>query len=340
MPARATARRGVGVMGGGAKASIADVARAAGTSTGTVSRVLNGGYVAPATRERVIAAIERLDYTPRLLSNRQRRLCVYLTHVARTIGHAYEAEIIHGLGEAIAQRDVQMLLLTHAERDDETALKSIRELRPDLLLVIGQSPERFLDLRREVAGLVQVGDWDAPHPALVYAAQDNRAAAVQSVRYLQRKGHRRIALVYSGDTSPSQRNFRRGYEEQLRDGACPVVVRSLDEVSQRVLRLVTAPEPPTALLLSRPRYVLPVLQALHFGGLRVPGDCSIVAQEETQESGYMVPPLTTFAFGPSELGRAAGELVLALLGDRPLPARHVRVPPTIIERNSVASRVD
>lgn len=323
------------------KASIADVAQAAGTSTGTVSRVLNGGYVAPATRERVIAAIERLDYTPRLLANRQRRLCVYLTHVARTIGHTYEAEIIHGLGEAIAQRDVQMLLLTHAERDDETALKSIRELRPDLLLVIGQLPERFLDLRREVAGLVQVGDWDTPHPALVYAAQDNRAAAVQSVRYLQGKGHRRIALVYSGDTSPSQRNFRRGYEEQLRDGdgVCLVVVGSLDEMSQRVLRLATAPESPTALLLSRPRYVLPVLQALHFGGLRVPGDCSIIAQEETQESGYMVPPLTTFAFGPSELGRTAGELVLALLGDRPLPTSHVRIPPTIIERNSVASKV-
>lgn len=319
------------------KPSIATVARIAKTSTGTVSRVLNGGYVAAETRERVLRAIRRLKYVPRSVSNRQRRVCAFLPFSSRPLLGSYMGGVIHGLSEVLSGETTQLLLLSLAGRDRKGAVRLLQNMRADVLISLGTFPAEILKIAAETSGLIQVGSWDAAHGSVAYLSYDAGAAAAVATRHFLGKGHRRAALLCERDTKPGLRYFRRGFEREMQArGGSPVVLEAADqgEAFQKVAQSARLPDRPTALLVYGTSNVLPAMQAVSFSGRSIPEDISIIGYEERGVSEYLIPPITTIGFDPQALGRTAGETALALLAGKK-GIGNQKLKPRLVERNSV-----
>jgi DNA-binding LacI/PurR family transcriptional regulator len=319
------------------KASIATVARVAKTSTGTVSRVLNGGYVADRTRERVLSAIRRLEYVPRSVSNRQRRVCAFLPWSSRPLLGSYMGGVIHGLSEVLSGETTQLLLLSLEGSDRKASARILQNVRADVLVSLGSFPTAILDVAAKTSALVQVGSWDAARAPVVYLSYDSGVAAVMATRHLLAKGHRRVALLSERDGRPGLTQFRKTFEKEVRSrGGSQIVLEAADqgEAFQKTAQSVGLPDRPTALLVYGTSNVLPAMQAVHFSGKRIPEDISVIGYEDRGVSEFLNPPLTTIGFDPQLLGRKAGEAALALLAGKKGVANQ-RLKPRLLERSSV-----
>jgi len=325
--------------------SIADVARMAGTSISTVSRALNGGYVAKEKRSRIIEAINRSGYTPKYLSNRLPRVCALLrSGFAAPISE----RILPVLSSVLTQRKVQVLVVSESGGDEPWMLQSIRSMRPDILICLGRLTREHLTLASELGGLIQASDWDDGelHPDITYIAEDSEAAGKLSVEHLASRGHRRVCLVYRGSTSAGSRNLSRGFlqaaqrlgletEEILVPAGTRLEESPLQASIPERLRRDRA-NAPTGYVLGRPYFALPLYSAIQAAGLKIPEAASIVGMDFEGHSEHLYPPLTCYRFAGEELGGSIAEAALALLKTprQPLPPK--RIAPTLVERGSVA----
>lgn len=320
------------------KPSMSDVARKAETSTGTVSRVLNGGYVASDTRQRIVKAMRELSYTPKYLANRRSRVCLYIPNFHQT-GIPYTADVVHSLGRTLTANKLQLLICSGSGAPDDVLLDSVRELRPDVLVSAGMVPECLVSMHEETKGIIQIGSWESPRKHVIHLAHDSLAASAQVVDLFQKSGHERIGLLYSGDISDGQIRYRKGFARQMKraelEPGIIVAACNEEEAYQQVAQLATSPNAPTALMLARPRFVQPVLQAIHLAGKRVPHDISVIAEEQSKASCYCTPPLTTYSFAHQSLGAVAGKLAIRLLAGESKGFPNRWFPPRMIERNSV-----
>ena len=135
------------------KPRMADVARMAETSTGTVSRVLNGGYVAAETRQRVLEAMQALKFRPKYLANSKRRVCLYSPAPAVNLGQPYAAAILSGLSRRLNELGIQLMVYSATGSDDED-LGVLRGLRPDVIVSIGAVPPLVRSLQGELSGII------------------------------------------------------------------------------------------------------------------------------------------------------------------------------------------
>lgn len=330
------------------KPSIADVARMAGTSVSTVSRTLNGGYVAKEKRARIIEAINQSGYTPKYLSNRLPRVCVLLRSGFAT---PYSERVLPALSSVLTQRKVQMLVVSETGGDEPWMLESIRAMRPDVLICLGRVTREHLTLASELSGLIQAGDWDDRelHPDISYIAEDSEAAGRLSVEHLAARGHRRLGLVYRGPTSAGSRNLERGFMQaaqrldlETEEIPLPAGSRLGDSplqtsLPERIAR--DADGAPTGFVLGRPYFALPLYAGLRKAGLDIPEDASIIGMDVEGQSEHLYPPMTAYRFAGDELGGSVAEAALGLLKSprKPLPPK--RIAPTLIERGSVADLI-
>jgi LacI family transcriptional regulator, galactose operon repressor len=333
------------------KATVKDVARAAGVSITTVSRVLNNpGLVASDKQDAVQRALQSLDYIPNqlarsLISRRSKAIGL----VVPTISNPVFAPTI-GAIERRLDAAGYALLIHCCERDPERELSQVRALIErgvDGLIITGSVhvPELAAVLARTKLPYVSQ-DISLDQPMGPSIALDNARAMETVVDHLYEMGHRDIAVL-SGPVhnTPPVRDRYFGAVARIRDlgmalpDAWLSVADDYDSSSIRVAarRLLDCDHRPTAVACTGDILVLGLVAEARTKGLSVPLDLSIVGCGDTDMGQYVDPPLTTVAMPFAEMGEMAAQNLLALLaGDSP-PSAMV-LPHRLIIRQSVAAR--
>lgn len=324
-------------------ATIIDVARLAGVSTSTVSHVVNGTRnVAPATRDRVLAAISSMDYHlhgPARALRRARTDTIAL--VISEAGYPVLDQMALGV-EDEARRGGMTVFLAHSGDDPDqelAAVLALRDRRVDGILlapVVNSRPEIGQILAAAELPLVLL---DRPSPAEVdQVSVSNSEPIAKLVEHLVQAGHRRIAFVAQGGFVSTFDERLAGYQDAMAAaGLDPIVVRADDVAAIRpVLRdLLKVPDRPTAVVCASQISTVRVLQTCNELDLAVPNDLSIVAFDEFPFAEVFRPRLTSVVQPAKRMGRKAVQLVERRIRKPDASVKRIRLDPRIEFRDSV-----
>lgn len=324
--------------------NIKEVALAASVSVATVSRALHMPHrVSPETRDRVLAAVERLGYTPnaqaRNLRTAKTKLIVALVP---DISNPFFSGVIRGI-EQVAHKNNYSVLLGDAQyepaREQKYAdLISARQA-DGLITLLPHIPRMNVEGRLPVVNACEyVTDEDITS---VYI--DNVQAARDATEYLLTLGHRDIAFVGGRHGSPISIDRQRGYREALTAAGLKVNARlsaegdfSIEAGIRAVESLFARGVKFTAIFLSSDEMAIGAYRAIRARGLRVPEDISVVGFDDIRISRYLDPPLTTVAQPQEELGCEAMTMLLEMLEGGDVPPRKHILPTQFVVRGSTA----
>ncbi|QNP68758.1 LacI family DNA-binding transcriptional regulator [Streptomyces roseirectus] len=334
-------------------ASIRDVASAAGVSYQTVSRVINDHpSVRPATRERVLAAIETLGFrrnaTALALASGRSRGVTVLT--ANTTHYGYAA-ILQGIEEA-ARAASYAVGIRVLESDDAPAVAAEVRRAADAgggLVVIAYDPAGVRALAAVPAGLPVVGVVETPASPpkgdRPWVWTDDRAAAYEATRHLLALGHRTVHYITIPSSTRRTAARTEGWRQALTEAGAAVprpLQGSWGPAGGYSAGLKLARDPSvTAVLCGNDDLALGVLRALHETGRRVPDDVSVAGFDDAPHAAYLTPSLTTVRLDFTGLGRAAFALLHGVLEKSDRIAPHpVSVPELVVRESSAAPPAD
>ncbi|MFD5321467.1 LacI family DNA-binding transcriptional regulator [Streptomyces sp. NPDC127098] len=341
-------------MSNGGQPTIVSIARRAGVSTASVSRVLNGQGARRDTTERVRRAAAELGYVPNavarsLKDGRTRQL----TFAVPDIGNPVYVAMVRAI-QAVTKAAGYRLLLhsTDAVAEDELAvLRSLGDRTSDGLILC---PIRITDahlaaLASAAGPVVVIGSLPEPGPVDSVRA-DSVAGAALAVRHLYETGRRRIAYIGGpSDTVPGH-NRDLGYRAALAECGLPhdpdLVVHTDFGIEQgRAAAERLLPARPDAVFCANDQLALGAAHALLAHGLRIPHDLAVAGMDDSTLAQAGWPPLTSVDLGSAERGRRAARMLLDRLevpaGNPLLPApRTTTTPPRLVVRASTAPATD
>jgi LacI family transcriptional regulator len=330
----------------GEPVTIYEVARAAGVSTATVSRVINDRrHVRQETRLRVEVAMRDLGY----VANRQARglaggrsrvigLLVY------ELGSSYFNQLIRGIDAAVTSIGYDLMLYTtHARREKEAQHASELARGPvdGLIIVLAVDIENYIDRLHSQRMPFVLLDYDSHVPGTTFITAANRQGARDAVDHLLGLGHRRIGLITGTPGTSSARERLAGYRDALRSASIDhdpgLVVKGdfLEDRGYAATRKLLALQPrPTAIFTSADTAAFGAMRALREAGIRVPEDISIVGFDDIPESSLITPPLTTVRQPLREMGATAVRLLQRLMDEPDTTPRRTELATQLIVRES------
>jgi LacI family transcriptional regulator len=331
---------------GAIMATLSDVAEEAGVSPTAVSRYLNNRIELPlATRERIDAAIAKLNYRPNLLAKRlSTGKAEAISLVTPEIANPFFAELA-GAVEAEAQRHGYAVYMssTQGHRDREIdAIQRLQDQHVDGLIMMTNRPDdgtlaTLLEQHHNVVLL----DEDIPGVAVPRVFVENEQGAYLGTRHLIEAGHRDIALISGPPGLMSVRERLAGFERAMAEAGLSVPPDwiMLGEYSRAygsvaATQLLAGSRRPTAVLACSDYIAIGVLQATRQAGLSVPEDLSLVGFDDMPLVELVDPPLTTIHQPIAEMGRIAFERLLALINKTEAEPQ-TRLPVSLVIRKSV-----
>jgi DNA-binding LacI/PurR family transcriptional regulator len=323
---------------------MADVARLAGVSHQTVSRVLNDHpNVRPQTRRSVLAAISELGYRPnaaaRTLVTRRTRTLGVISFDTTLYG---PASMLHGI-EAAAQHSWFVSIASLPALDRRSVAAAVDRLLGqgvEGIIVIAPKTSAVSALGRVPGGVPLVAVGCGTHAPLTSAAVDNAAGAAQATRYLLDLGHRTVHHVAGPASWLDAQERVTGWRRVLREARAPEPELMAGDWSSasgyRIGHQIAADPEVTAVFCGNDHMALGLLRALAEQGRRVPGDVSVVGFDDIPESAYFLPPLTTVRQDFGELGRRALGMLVEMINGRQPPGTCLRIPPHLVARASAS----
>ncbi|WP_441318800.1 LacI family DNA-binding transcriptional regulator [Herbaspirillum seropedicae] len=321
-----------------------DVARAAGVSHITVSRVINSPEkVSPATRERVEAFIASMGYIPNLLAgglaSRRTRI---VAAIVPTISHSIFAETLRGLSEQLCMQGYQLLLgQTNYSEEAETGLvEAFIGRRVDGLVLTGVQHSPMTRQRLKAAGIPVVETWDLTDtPIDMLAGFDNHAAGRAMGDYLYQKGYRRMAFV--GGDDPRGMARVAGLRESLRHHGAAEPVHLvmpmgafLQAGREAIGRLLTQHPEVDAAFFSNDVIAAGAALECARRGIAVPGRIALAGFANLEIATEVLPALTTVQISAHQIGLTAAEMLLTRFDGDPLDQAVHDLGYSILERDS------
>jgi LacI family transcriptional regulator len=324
--------------------TLKDVARAAGVSQATAARALGGyGYASEAARGRVQENARRLGYTPNGVARAlvsKATLTVGL--VVGDIENPFFAGVARGLSDVLEAAGYTVLL-ANADEDPERerkALRALRSRRVDGVAVVPASGARLEDVVTAGLPLVQL-DRAVRGLAADAVMVENAAGAASAVSHLIALGHRRIGIVSDSPQITSSAERIAGYRRTLKAAGIEVEAGLVSiggsrqsEALRAALQLLERRDRPTAVFTANNFMTHGVLHAARTLGLRIPSDLALVGFDDLDWTTLVEPPLTVVSQPVGELGRTAGERLLARIHGDTSPPRRVRLRTRLIVRGS------
>jgi LacI family transcriptional regulator len=311
--------------------SLVDVARRAGVSASTASRVLNRSTtVSDDARARVLAAAEALDYTlvPRALpAARQNSIALLLPDIL----NPYFAEVVRGVQDEISGDEYLPLLLDTVESSlrERQFLRLLTRQTVQGAIVLGSRILADAELRGLLRGLglpLVFINRNVRLPNVANVQVDFESATYRATRHLLDLDHRRIAFLPGPREYEVSRSRRRGIERALAEAGLALpdtyclpsypTVEGGFEAASALLALPPA-ERPTAILTYNDLMALGVLHAVRVQGLSVPRDLSVIGVDNIAMAEHANPPLTTIAQPKYQLGRLAMKTLRRMLHGQP-----------------------
>ena len=331
-------------------ATIRDVAREAGVSIATVSRVFNQtALVTEATALHVRAVASRLDYWP---NSAARSLITHRTHAIGVLlpdlyGEFF-SEVIRGIDLA-ARREKYHVLVSSSRANAETIVSAVRALRGRIDGRIVMAPDAdATEAIRDFAARFPVLLLNPGATALDVGALSiaNHEGALAAVQHLIQLGHKRIAMVIGPTGNLDAEERRAGYRRALAEAGLPhspelELQGDFGESSgfQAAADLMRLRPRPTAVFAANDYMAIGLLSALRDAEIRVPQDLALVGFDDIAIAQYLSPMLTTVRVDACELGESAMLRLLPFArARRPAEAHRETLPTTLIVRHSCGAQ--
>jgi LacI family transcriptional regulator len=327
--------------------SIKDVAARAAVSVGTVSNALNQpDKVAPATLERVRAAIDELGFVRnetarQLRAGRSRMIGV----VVLDVGNPFYTDFARGAERVADEAGLAVMLCSSDEQEEKEGryLSLLEEQRVQgvLLSPVNAGDERISAMRKRGTPVVLVERTSRTRGQCSVSVNDRRGGQL-AVEHLLARGHRRIAFVGGPSSLAQVRERKAGAERAVAEqsGASlldvPTELPTTTCGREAGTHLADAPTRtrPTAVFCANDLLALGVLQALTSRGIRVPQDVALVGYDDIAFAASAAVPLTSVRQPREELGRAAAQLLIEEASGGAHRHRHVVFQPELVIRES------
>ncbi|MEQ4480881.1 LacI family DNA-binding transcriptional regulator [Cohnella silvisoli] len=312
-----------------------EVARLAGVSEATVSRVLNGiGPMKESTRVRVIEAAKQLNYELNAVASSFARgksgnLGVVLPHVPKVhlFSTYYFSEILSGIGEAVRSKGYGLLLLFRDPATVYDYVSLFRTQRVDACIILGASA-----VDTDMEGVNRLAEERLPfcvmdqrfdNPSVSVVAADHEQGSYEAVKHLIDKGYRKIGFLNGSPQYSNSWDRMTGYRKALNDAGIKLDESIIYEGNysrtsgNRAANLVYADlEKLDAIFVSNDRMAIGLMQGLRERGCQLPEDLKVVAYDDSDAASLTEPPLTTVKVPFYEMGRLAAEKLLSRLTDK------------------------
>ncbi|WP_182908870.1 LacI family DNA-binding transcriptional regulator [Microbispora sp. H13382] len=324
--------------------TMSDVARLAGVSTATVSRVVNGRYgVSASTIAQVRSAIERLGYESSLVATSLRRSRTNVLGLVTHSFQSYTAEVLKGVMDALRQSGFDLIIYansdlygTYSEGWEQRHLTRLSGTLTDGCIVV--TPWGEVRSSTPVVVIDPVRDSTVPS-----VTADNLAGATQVVEHLLGLGHRRIGFIAGRSSLAAAWSREEGYRRALAEAgvpADPTLIGRGDFNPESAIPLARAllerPDRPTAIFAASDGMALKVLEVAKELGLDVPGDLSVVGFDNIPESALAEPALTTVDQSMYRLGHEAARMLKSLVTGEWEGPRQILLPTRLVVRGSTA----
>lgn len=315
--------------------TIADVARRASVSLGTVSNVLNErGNVAPLREARVRDAIRTLGYVPNGVAQSLRRrrshvvgLCAPLT------SSAYFAALLDAFEDVAAAGGYEVMQVL-SRHDPDLELRRVSALlsrQVDGLVIIPSArPQRTFDAIAASGIPAVVVDRISDDARFDYVTLDDGRAMREAARALLDLGHRRLMFVVRHPSLVTTRHRINAFRATLRafPGATgEVCVREADDASfaARMDERLSRADRPTAIIASNSALLIPILRAIRHARLAVPRDVSVIAFDAPEWADVLEPPLALIRPPTADIARIAWARLLRRMDDPALPTERTQL---------------
>jgi LacI family transcriptional regulator len=332
------------------KITIREIARQAGVSKATVSRVLNQKPdVDPLTREHILRIVAEHNFVPSAtasgLAGRSRLIGVLIP----SFSWPFIAEIIRGIVQVAGNSAYELVLYsasdTTREHEESSVIKRIltTQLTAGILAVLpGHLSQQVVRLHRHNVPVVMIDDQDVP-PALPWVGADNLEGAYTAVCHLMRLGHLRIAHIQGPKKYLCSSERYQGYSKALRERGVtlrPEFVLEGDFTEEggykAACKLFALPSEyrPTAVFAANDLMAYGVLAAAEKHGVHVPDDLALVGFDDISSSAHVRPALTTVQQPFYEMGLRGMKLLLSMIGASQVPGRNVFALPAYASLSS------
>lgn len=308
--------------------TIAEVAKEAGVSVATVSRVINQtSPVSPETENKVNAAISKLNYCPNVLArsfrtNESRMISVLIPNIT----NPYYSKIVAGIEDTMKRNGYNtMLCITEMDRvRTKEFLDLMRYKRADGAIVLETTACDLISTYAKNHPIVQCSEFciDA---SISYVSIDNFAAAKQIVEYLMSLGHKKIGFIGSTNEFYSSKQRKNGYIDALNDAGIKIDSKYMNYADdnysfrsgvQAAKEMLSQSERPTAIFCISDMIALGALGAANELGINVPKDVSIIGFDDVEYATMFHPLLTTVSQPCYSLGKVAADLMLKRLNGK------------------------
>lgn len=323
--------------------TIQDVAKAAGVSVSTVSRVLNGKVdVAIETQDRIQAVINELGYTSNLAARSMRsRRKNLIGLVVPDIGFPYSIEIMKGVNRAIAESKFDLLVYTTGDvQKNGTAIHEqhyvslLNGSMTDGMLIVASAAAEFIT----EAAIVAV-DPHIINPNYPSVQGMNYEGAMEVMNYLIGLGHRRIGFISGRPEIGSGQQRLKGYQDALQNAGIEIdssLIANGDFTQKSghkcTRQLLSLDLPPTAIFAANDQSAMGVFEAANEMGIQIPSDLSVVGFDNIYEAHFM--GLTTMDQNLAEMGFIATEMLVKLINGEKLEPEIYKMQTHLVERTS------
>ena len=323
--------------------TIQDVAKTAGVSVSTVSRVLNSKVdVASETQERVRSVIEELGYTTNLAARSMRSFKKNLVGlIMPDIAYPFAFEVMRGVNQAIAESEFDLLVYTTGDvrksgraSHEQKYVSLLNNSITDGAIIVAPVTGEF----SSDAPIVSIDPlMSNPNYPAVHAT--NYQGATDAMNYLLELGHRRIGFISGRAELESSNRRLKGYRDALENEGLPIdekLIASGDYTTETGVKctreLLSLDNPPTAIFASNDQSAMGVFQVAEELELRIPEDLSVIGFDNIMESKYM--KLTTVDQFIYEMGFVATQMLIKLINGEELNSQTYKMQTQLVIRDS------
>ena len=330
-------------------ATIKDVAKRAGVSVATVSRVLNDyDNVRGKTAQKVKDAIEELDYHPNFLGRTLRRLeTMKILVVLPTISNQFYSRVVKGIQIAALAAGYHPVIAT--TNGDPAVEKEFIDMAKRKLVdgtIFLNTTMQAEELSKFAEGYPAVAACELVQGAQISSVSiDDYRAALDAARFLIRMGHRRIAFVGAGQLYNSSQLREKGYRAALEEASLPYLPEltlsegfSFNAGRRAARRILDMEEKPDAVFATSDSAAIGVISELGRSGVKVCEDISVMGFDNNQIAEYYNPPLTTVSQPQFDIGQEALRLLINKIQNPACENEQILLPHRLEIRDSVRDR--
>lgn len=331
--------------------TIKDIARVAGVSKSTVSRVISGkGYVSPEVREKVLRATETLQYKPNALaramvSRHTRNIGVIIYRQQYPIAsHPFYGKILDSILETAAQMDYSIFVATDQEISSRSA-DFLLEKRVDGLILISRLNHELIDYFKGLGIPFVMVNGSTDDKDVIHLVNDDLNGGRMAADHLLQAGYRSIAVIAGPQDHRSHSLRLKGFRERLEQSGIVLseeyiryaATSQFQDGCAIVHTMLNRSQKPDAIFATNDMLALGAIQAVAEQGGKIPADIAVMGFDDIDYAVMSNPSLTTVKSAKTKMGRqAVGMLDKLIQGNGELP-KLIQFPAELIVRSSTHS---